>query len=468
MLSCPKVGEKYQVSRSASGLSPESFVELPLDVQRDEATGLLHIQSFTATCHKIIRERDEAIKHKLLLFVDADNLKLVNDALGHSVGDAYIRHVAEAMRISLPRNAISCRKGGDEFLAMIPCARGDESHQIVKKVGAALNQKLTLAGHNILVSCSIGYSLRSMCDSDLNGQLEEADLALYWAKENAKGSVKEYCPVDCFGIKQNRQLSFEIQSVLEQETIALEFQPIYFAEKRKIVGAEALLRWNHEELGSVPADKIVKAACESGQGQALSEYVMRQAFSAASRWDSEVYLSVNVQAADLLRTDFVQRVLAISLSCKFPLNRLNLEVTETEDLKRVNTVLDNIKNLRELGVKVGIDDFGTGYASMHSLDSYSFDFIKVDRSLVAHCDKKHSSRVFLKAIVQVATSLGISVVAEGAETLEEIAFLRSAGFRFVQGFYFSRPIPLERFACLISDNSQIPSISQNQIAESLN
>lgn len=446
MLNCSRDTKEVKGSYN---LPAQIFVAPSVVCQHDEVTGLLHIKSFAATCLSFICRPDEATKHVLLLFIDADNLKLVNDALGHGVGDAYILHVAGAMKTALPSNAITCRKGGDEFLAMVPCSSSAQPHQIINNIHAALNQKLLLAGHKILVSCSIGYSLRLVTKSNFDDQVEEADLALYWAKENARGSAKEYCSVDCSRIRQNRQLSFEIQSALDQAALTLEFQPIYFSENRRVVGAEALLRWKHAEFGSISPDQIVQIARESGHGQALSEYVLEQAFIAASSWDDDIYLSVNIQAADLFRADFVQKLLEISQICKFPLNRLHLEVTETEDLKHISIVRTNIEKLRKLGVQVGIDDFGTGYASMHSLNSYSFDFIKVDRSLVSHCNQNFSSRIFLKAIIKVASGLGISVIAEGAETLEEIAFLRSAGYRFVQGYYFSKPLSPERFSLLI-------------------
>lgn len=375
----------------------------------------------------------------LVLFVDADNLKQINDSLGHHVGDALIAAVASAMTGALPPEAVICRKGGDEFLAALRCTSDAEAQRVAEELVAGLNRPCPISDHEIMLSCSVGASIEPLGRISMVAHERNADTAMYWAKRSGKGMLKIFDRDDCYEISVSRALSAGFPAALMGRELSVAYQPIYRFETRKILGVEALVRWHHPEFGDIAPERVIQIATKSGKLSDLGKFVLLEACRAALHWPDDCYVSVNFVAADFLKVDFARDVLDILEDVGFPPQRLRVELTETEMLELNDIVLSNIHTLRSFGIKLGIDDFGTGHSSMGSIDSFPADFLKIDRSLVAGCDSRISSKIFIKAIKSVAEKVELELIAEGVETLEESAVLRCCGISAAQGYYFSRP-----------------------------
>lgn len=407
----------------------------------DELTGLLRFQEFQRSCadteffgslHGVA----------LVIFVDADNLKLINDSLGHNVGDGLIIKISEILSRYLPPGTLVCRKGGDEFVAALSCKDRLEAEGILHELITALRGSQMICDHEILLSCSVGASIEPVGTASLQEQCQAADIAMYWAKQSGKNQFKIFDKVDCADFEMMHALSIQFPSALERGDLSIAFQPIYSMGVRSsaILGAEALVRWEHADYGAIPAEKIVLLASKSGRIRDLGEFVVRTACSAATEWSDDMYVCVNFSAADFLRVDFSASISSILKEVNLSPRRLRIEITESEVLELNETVMRNLSLLRRCGIKIGVDDFGTGHSSMGNIDGFPADFVKIDRSLICGCDHRISSKIFIKAIKAVADKVGFELIAEGVETLEEVAVVRGAGISAAQGYYFCRPL----------------------------
>ncbi len=413
----------------------------PVDVDLDELTGLLRFQAFQRVCadRRLFNQPHGVV---LVVFVDADNLKLINDSLGHTVGDGLIVEIGASLSECLPDRAVLCRKGGDEFVAAVLCDSTNHAQRVTDNLLHALRKTCSVAGHEILLSCSIGVSIEPSNTTDLSRQSNHADIAMYWAKKCGKNQLKVYDEGACSELVMMHALSMQFSEALESGELSIAFQPIYSMGVRNydIMGAEALIRWQHSRYGDVPAEKILQLASKSGRVADLGRFVVRKACLAATRWPASKFVCVNFSAADFLRIDFADSIGEILDEVGLPAHRLNIEITESEVLELNEVVQNNVNLLRERGVRVGVDDFGTGYSSMGNIDGFPADFVKIDRSLISGCDHRVSSRIFIKAIKSVADKIGFDLVAEGIETIEELAIIRGAGISAAQGYYFCKPI----------------------------
>jgi len=387
----------------------------------------------------------------MFMFVDADNLKRINDRLGHNVGDVIIKHTASILQRIMPKNALICRKGGDEFLAVVPVNNEKHGLSIATKVHKELCGRHLICGHYLEISCSIGLALSNEGALDFQANEHRADIAMYFSKTHGKGQVKAYCPEDCKPLEVTHDLSIEFPDALHSEQLFCVFQPIYSMHDRRVVGCEALLRWHHDRHGDVSPEMIIEIAKTTGEMKNLSRAVLKMACHATASWPTEVYVSVNFAASDFLHDDCSQFTLKTLDEFQVLPSNLRIEITETELLDLNETVLSQINELRLAGVLIGMDDFGTGYASMGSIDEFPGDFIKIDRSLVARCDERESSKIFVRAIRQVAQKQSLEIIAEGVENLNEAAALRGCGIDFAQGYYLQRPTVNPSFSSWVPD-----------------
>ncbi|WP_299734002.1 bifunctional diguanylate cyclase/phosphodiesterase [uncultured Tateyamaria sp.] len=427
----------------------------------DGLTGLARYRGFTDECLKQ-QFANELKGPALFLFIDADNLKRTNDLLGHSVGDGLILAIASELRRALPRNAIVGRKGGDEFIAIVPCQHMMDAQRIAEFLFSQLQGCCKVAGHTVMLSCSVGASFIEPGSVEFDLHEKRADTAMYWAKSNGKNQLKFYSEEDCRDIAIINTLSLEFSDALRAGDLDCYFQPIFRLEDKRIIGAEALIRWHHDQYGSVKADKIIEIASKSGALPAVGEYVLRRACGVAKCWPADTFVCVNFSSADFYQTNFSDLVLEILREQGFCPRRLRIEITESEFLDMNAEVGNNIASLRKHGVMIGIDDFGTGHASMGSVDSFPGDFLKIDRSLIASCQDRDTSRVFIRAIKTVSDKLGFQVIAEGVETLNEAAMVRGCGILFGQGFYFCKPVPAPEFEQLVHRDEE-SIVGQRQV-----
>ncbi|MEP2031301.1 MAG: EAL domain-containing protein [Paracoccaceae bacterium] len=409
---------------------------------RDAMTDLLNYAEFTkrATAKLLSDDWFGESMVAAFLFIDADNLKTVNDTLGHATGDCLLTTIAQRLRDLLPDDSLIARKGGDEFLALVKCKCFQDAELISQNTLSALNRTFRTEGNEASLSCSVGVSIHLGKKATLK-QLElEADRALYHAKSLGKRQLTIYDSANGHKIGQDRVLSRDLADAVRRGDFHLEFQPIVHSVTMKIAGAEALLRWFHPELGLVDPEKVVQLAAKRGNGSGLLDFVLRNACEAAQSWPDHTFVSVNVVAGDLQRQNFAEQILDTLTELNFPGRRLWLELTETELLENNSVVLSNINALRAADVTVAIDDFGAGYSSLSYLDHFPSDVVKIDKSLVRDCNTRESSRIIMKAIRELAAANDFVVVAEGIESDIELTTVINADVDLLQGFALYGPL----------------------------
>ena len=425
---------------------------------RDAMTDLLNYAEFVRRGIALL-SRDQTLGDAgvmAFMFVDADNLKTVNDTLGHATGDSLLSTVAQRLRDLLPDSSLIARKGGDEFLALVACSNRRAAEEISKQALLALSQSFRSIGNEVPLSCSVGVSIHPGKETTLQ-QLElEADRALYHAKSLGKRQLTFYDAASGHLIGQDRVLAKDLGEAIRRGDFHLEFQPIVHGADLRISGAEALMRWFHPELGLVDPEKIVRLAGRRGNGSGLLDFVLRNACDAALDWPDHTFVSVNVVAGDLQRHSFSAQILATLEELNFPGKRLWLELTESELLENNCAVLDNLNALRAAGIIVAIDDFGAGYSSLSYLDHFPSDVVKIDRSLVRDCYRRDSSRIIMKAIKDLAAINDFQVVAEGIESDIELNTVIAAGVDLVQGFALYGPLSRGALVTLLAHHEGFP------------
>jgi len=391
-------------------------------------------------------ERCQASGRKLaVLFIDLDNFKSVNDTLGHDWGDLLLRNVPARLEECLRRDDVVCRLGGDEFTVIM------EGFQSTQEVSAAcerlvrgLAQPFAIKGRDICTNASIGVSIYPDHGTDISTLLKNADLAMYRAKAVCKGSYQFYAPELSERIAQFVSLEASLREAMDFKQFFLVYQPKIDLKRDQVSGFEALLRWRHPLRGLIAPVAFIPVAEATGLIIPLGEFVLREACEQIARWQKaglgDVPVAVNVSAHQLRGIDLV-RVVGRALS-DFDVrpNLLELELTESAIMEDPEAVCRTLAELKDLGVRLSIDDFGTGYSSLASLKRFRVDTLKVDRSFIKDVPQDEDATAILRAIVTMAESLRIGVVAEGVETETQLNFLRAVGCEQAQGYHFSRPV----------------------------
>lgn len=424
---------------------------------RDTMTGLLNYAEFKNRAAALLKTAPRGKDMVLFLFLDADNLKTVNDNYGHAVGDQLIETMAARFETLLPTDSLVARKGGDEFVALCRMPPGTAIKAWATSVMVAINRSFRCGGIEIPISCSIGVSY-AQSSIRTHEELElEADRALYFAKSTGKRQVSLYDAEIGAKIHKGHVLASDLENALNSEGVGVDFQPIVDLNNGHILGAEALVRWTHPLLGSVEPQQIVAIAQTEELGQALFQHVLARACLHARDWPGQPFVSVNIDSGELQRVNLAATVSAILAKCDMPADRLWLEVTESELLLNSPAVHSNLAALRRAGVRIAVDDFGAGYSSLSYIGRYPSDIIKIDKSLIQACDVSASSKIMLKAMKALAEVNGFEVVAEGVEAPGEIAALRRKGFEMAQGFAFHRPMAPDRLRAVL--RRQMPNVA---------
>lgn len=414
---------------------------------------------FLSLCAEMQQLYNPAVQ--VVFFVDADNLKNVNGSLGHTTGDALIYAIAEIIKDTLPSGSVLLRRGGDEFICYVMLSHTDSLNSLASDLTKNLNRTNSVGDYKLGISCSIGAESTLDQTIDLESLIEHADIAMTWAKRNGKRQLKFYDSKFCGPIQYERSLLTDFEDALSECSLKVHYQPIFDTFNRNVLGAEALIRWEHIFHGTISADLVVSTAARTGKLRDLGEYVLRQSCETALDWPSRLFLSVNFAASDFQHADFAERVLAVISTTGFDPSRLRFEITELEYLVMTEEVLQNFRQIQAAGVQVGVDDFGTGYSSMGSIDEFPADFIKIDRSLIKSCDSRRSCKIFLRAIQNVAQEQNLTLVAEGVETVQELAVVSSVGIELAQGFYYSPALDATKFRRLLQLKEAIQSLKSN-------
>jgi diguanylate cyclase (GGDEF)-like protein/PAS domain S-box-containing protein len=389
------------------------------------------------------------------LFLDLDRFKEINDSFGHEFGDVLLCEVAARLRRMIRPDDVIARLGGDEFVVAAHCPAGRAAAaRIADKLLDVLTTPITIAGQDVIIGASIGISVFPF-DARTKEQLfQAADTAMYRAKAAGRNRARFFEPEMAVATRERMALETSLRPALARGEFELQYQPRIDLRDMSVLGMEALIRWNHPERGRVSPQQFIPIAEETGLIVQIGRWVLQEACVQTRRLMLElgrtICVSVNVSARQLAHQTFVDEVRQVLCDTGLPPACLELELTESALIDDIERTARMLRELRELGVKLAVDDFGTGYSGLAYLRSFPIDVLKLDRSFVLQHDEHISAFDFVKAFVDMAHALKMSVVAEGVETLDVVEFLRSAACDEAQGYYFSRPIPLGELRALLA------------------
>jgi diguanylate cyclase (GGDEF)-like protein len=377
-----------------------------------------------------------------ILSLDLDRFKKVNDTLGHPAGDRLLQAVAERMRGCVRAEDIVARLGGDEFaIVQVPTGQSPNIASLAARLIDTVAAPYDIDGHQVVIGVSIGITI-APGDGDVPDVLmKNADLALYRAKADG-GGVYRFFEVEMDARMQARSaLELDLRKAIANGEFELYYQPIVDVKSGHATGCEALVRWHHPGRGLVMPGEFIPLAEETGLIVPLGEWILRQACAEAARWPKHVTVAVNVSPAQFKNRNIVQTVISALASSGLAAGRLELEITELVLLQETEGAFATLHQLHELGIRISMDDFGTGYSSLGYLRSFPFDKIKIDQSFIRDLSTKEDSVAIIRAVVGLGSSLGITTIAEGVETKDQLARLTEEGCDEVQGYLFSPPLP---------------------------
>ncbi len=422
----------------------------------DVLTGL---PSRTLFHDRLIQALTNAHRHRDslgVLFIDLDNFKNVNDSLGHHAGDMLLKQVATMFSVCMREGDTVARLGGDEFVVILDSMTSeDDAWMVSQKILKLMAKPLTIEGHELLVTCSIGIALYPKDGEDAKALLQSADGALYLAKNKGRNNA-QFCTAE-MNAKALERLTLEndLRQAINRQEFVLHYQPRVDLASGEITGMEALVRWQHPVQGLLYPTKFISVAEESGLIGPLGEWVMRTACEQNKAWQlaglKPVSIAVNLSARQFKQQDLVEIVTCILKETELDPSYLELELTESMVMQNVEAAIAILTQFRAIGVKLAIDDFGIGYSSLNYLKHFPISFLKIDQSFVRDINSNRDDAIIAKIIISMAHDLGLKVIAEGVETDGQKSFLSLHQCDEMQGYFFSMPIPANEFEILLKE-----------------
>jgi diguanylate cyclase (GGDEF)-like protein/PAS domain S-box-containing protein len=389
-----------------------------------------------------------------ILFIDLDQFKLINDSLGHHIGDKLLQSVTQRLQYCMRKDDTLARFGGDEFvLVLMAPADGRSAGQVAEKIRDVLQFPVTVEGHELHVGCSIGISLYPYDGSDSETLMRNADIAMYHAKERGRGNFQYFTPDLNVMAQYRHSIAHQLRQAICKNEFTLDYQCQVDMDSGMIFGIEALIRWRQPERGVIAPLEFISIAEDTGLILPIGEWVLREGCRQLKYWldngNPDLSMSINLSVRQVLQPDIVTLVEQILEETGLPPSALSLEITENILMLPLEENLMTLKQLSNLGVKLSLDDFGTGYSSLSYLQRFSLNVLKIDQSFVRGIGNDKNDMAITNAIIAMANTMDLKVIAEGVETDEQVSFLQQHGCHSAQGFYYGKPVSAERVTELL-------------------
>ncbi|MFI8483338.1 bifunctional diguanylate cyclase/phosphodiesterase [Pseudomonas sp. NPDC078700] len=434
-------------------ITPLKQAQAKLDYQahHDSLTGLPNRLLFETRLQNELDRDQDSERHGAVLFMDLDRFKHINDSLGHPVGDQLLKSIAERLKYQLTEQDTVARLGGDEFIILLPGLKTrDQASQTAEKLLACFSEAFSVEQHQFFISASIGLSLYPEDAQDVASLIKNADTAMYQSKAKGRNRLELYTPELTSIATERMNLETGLRHALEHNQLHVAYQPKFSLGTNQLIGAEALIRWTHPELGEIQPDRFIPIAEECGLILPLGSWVLEQTCKQMADWQTTHApfgaVAVNLAGVQLRQPDLIEMIAALLNRHKLAPDLLQLEITESFIMNQTEDALDTLHRLKDLGLQLAIDDFGTGYSSLSYLKRLPLDTLKIDQSFVRGLPGNPHDAAIARAIIALGRSLQLSVIAEGVETKAQAQFLADAGCEQIQGFFINRPLPAKLFA----------------------
>ena len=428
----------------------------------DSLTNLPNREMFNGMLRRAIDAAARYQRQFALLFIDLDRFKVINDSLGHDAGDMLLVEIGGRLRRALRTSDVVARLGGDEFVVILEeTAERPEVERIAGELLSVLSQPLQLSGHECHTTASIGIAMYPSDGTDMQTLTKNADMAMYLAKEDGKNGFRFFTKE--FKTQSIERLTLEsaLRRALERDQFSLHYQPKIDMASGQITGVEALLRWNHPDLGTISPGQFIPLAEETGLIVPIGRWVLKEACAQNMAWQRRglrpVTMAVNLSPRQFADAHLLQDVDEALLASGMSPVLLQLEVTESMVMRNVSRAIKVLDAIQSRGIRLAIDDFGTGYSSMSLMKQFPIDTIKIDRSFVRDLPIDSEDQAIAQAIISMGKALGMTVIAEGVETVEQETFLRNHACDEMQGFLFSKPLPAKQMADLLRTEPRLAS-----------
>ncbi len=426
----------------------------------DALTGLPNRLLFQDRLRMAVLNAQRSEDRLATLFLDLDRFKVINDSLGHSIGDELLRRVAERLGSCVREGDTVARLGGDEFTVLVPGMADDEqAAKIARKILGVLRLPFVIDGRELFLTTSIGVAIYPTDGENAETLVRNADTAMYRAKEQGRDNFQLYTAAMNSRALERLSLESRLRQAIQHEELVLQYQPLVDLDTNQIRAAEALIRWEHPEMGLLAPGEFIPLAEISGLIVPIGEWVLRAACAQVREWQRLGYpqlsVAVNLSARQFQQADLVSQVTAALEAAGLAPEFLDLEITESNAMQNAEISISTLWDLKNLGVQLSMDDFGTGYSSLNYLKRFPIDRLKIDQSFVRDVTTDPDDAAIASAIIAMAHSLELTVVAEGVETEPQLAFLRAQHCDEMQGYLVSRPVPAERFVELLQQNRKV-------------
>lgn len=421
----------------------------------DQLTELPNRNMARQTFQDAFETAEEKNQPLAVIFIDLDNLKPINDSLGHQAGDAILKEVSRRLNEIANKQHIVCRYGGDEFIMILQNIHSsDDASAVAMIILHNISQTFLIKNIEMNCTCSIGIAMAPRDGHDLDTLIKKADIAMYQSKDSGRNSFRFFDVANSQHMFEHLNLATSMRKALADNQFILYYQPKINLHDHSLMGFEALIRWQHPQYGFISPETFISLAESSGVIIQLGEWVINEACQQGKRWIDKGFrdfsLAVNVSSIQFKRGNIDSVVLNALEKSKFPPQMLELELTESLLIDDTDRLASTLSNLRSMGLHLSIDDFGTGYSNLGYLKKFEVEYLKIDQSFVRRMEQNAEDLLIVKAIIQLSSSLGLETIAEGVETESAAHILRELGCKMAQGYLWSRPLPareIERFWC---------------------